>query len=185
MSINSNDENKFNIVLDIWKEAQENQRHFNDILFKIRNLAFVFTGATVGIVGFILSKEPKLAGSLLIFASIPWLSLYFLDRYYYHILLIGAVRVARNIESEFMEAQNIPLLSTTVRDINHEYPIPLINAKTGKAKVTTFYAMPLIAALGVGVNLIFKNLLISLVVALLVGFVAFLLERNSTKKAKR
>jgi hypothetical protein len=161
------DNNQSKAAFDVWKEAQSSQRHFNDILFKIRNFAFIFAGATVGVVGSLISQDSNLAGWLLIFACVPWLSLYFIDRFYYHLLLKAAVYVSREIEKEFM--QGIPQLSTKITEINRRQPlqIPFIMPKTGREKVTTFYALPLITALSLGSYLIYKNPLLCFFVFIL------------------
>ncbi|MBD1921410.1 hypothetical protein H6F77_09945 [Microcoleus sp. FACHB-831] len=179
-------EDKFKVALDVWKEAQVQQRTFNDLLFRIRNIAFVFAGVAVGGVGTLISKDTGLSvpGYLLIFASIPWVSLYLLDRYYYHLLLMAAVRVSEEIEAKFFSQHNIPPLSQYITKFNRDKPIPIpfINAKTGREKVTFFYALPLMTSLGVGFYFIYKNLFASVLVSLAVGGVLLFLEKSSYKK---
>jgi hypothetical protein len=58
---------------------------------------------------------------------------------------------------------------TKITDLNQEqpFPIPVINPKTGREKVTAFYALPLMTALSVGTYLIHQIPVLCLVAFLL------------------
>jgi len=169
-------------ILFAWKEAQENHRHLNVILFQLRNIAFVFAGAVLGGTGTLLklnadsessrirdlvavykqggevpqdiiqklqTAQPDYSGLLLIAASMVWIGLFLLDRYYYHMLLVGATKYAKTLEDTYPDIR----LSGVIEDVNRSTPFPLIRASKGRAKVTVFYSIPLSIFLGFGIPL--------------------------------
>lgn len=86
---------------DSWKQALDVQKHFNDILFRIRGLAFAFGGAAVA---FAMAR-PEAPAALSSWRGLgrglaaPWIALYLMDRAYYHELLRASVRFAEDIEA--------------------------------------------------------------------------------------
>ena len=124
---------------ETWKQAHDIQKHFNDVLFKIRNFYFLFIGA----IGALSEKLPLLRASPrweLLLVLVPWVSIYLLDRFYYHPMLRAAVRAAESIE------KNRPglSLSTEITAQNHRSQIAGV-VRSGGAKVTLFYALPMSA----------------------------------------
>ncbi len=94
-------------LIDIWKKTIDVQQHFNDIELRIRNLAITLVVAVFGVVAYSMKEEMVVAvfgytlplGSLVLIGVLPaWLAFYFMDRYWYHRLLLGAVDHARDLE---------------------------------------------------------------------------------------
>jgi hypothetical protein len=86
------------------------QQHFNDIEMKIRNAAITVMAALLGATGFalkehlvvsILTIHFPIATLLLMTALLSWWAFYFMDRHWYHRLLMGAVKHGEKIENSF------------------------------------------------------------------------------------
>ncbi len=100
------DENKKQII-DIWKTIVGVQQHFNDIEMRIRAMFVTIILALFASVGFLMDK--KLSFVVWVFnvqfaTLVPLIGVlgaclfYFMDRYWYHRLLLGAVNHAIGIE---------------------------------------------------------------------------------------
>jgi phosphoglycolate phosphatase-like HAD superfamily hydrolase len=107
-------------VVDIWKETVDVQQHFNDLELRIRNYALTVMAGVLGLGAYavkeslqIVVRTHKLSGgALLLFVStFLWLAFYFMDRFWYHKLLYGAVDHGRSIENRWKEV--LPELSLT------------------------------------------------------------------------
>ena len=97
-------------IIEIWKTIVEVQMHFNDISMRIRSMFITILLALFASIGFLLNKELNLEilaynvqfATLMplfgIFAA--WL-FYFIDRYWYHRLLVGSVKHAIEIEKKY------------------------------------------------------------------------------------
>src|SRR4051794_6049092 len=97
-------------TIEAWKKSIEVQQHFNEICMKIRNFYISFVSALLALIGVVLSRMtdpyfqiwhfqvnvgiPVLAA--IVFATILF---YFIDRHWYHRLLVGAVKNALDIEN--------------------------------------------------------------------------------------
>jgi hypothetical protein len=117
--------------LDEWKQAIDLQKHFNDILLRLRGLAFTFGGVAVAFLVVRPGGPPAPEARWLGLAA-PWLALYLMDRLYYHELLRAVVRVAEEVE----KAGKAPRISTVVTAWNRR-------TGRGSLKVSLFYALPL------------------------------------------
>ncbi len=177
-------------VLEVWKQAQEMHRHFNTILFQIRNIAFVFAGAVlagvaalfkvqsdreVGLLGLLKDATPlsetikgcikahdgkldscfenvglnpqlEFVGPLLLVAALVWFMLYLLDRFYYHVLLIGTGQFIQGVERAYPALG----LSTMIRNVNRQQPFPVVLVSSGRKKISVFYAIPLVLLISFG-----------------------------------
>ena len=111
-----------NRVVDVWKKVVEVQQHFNDIELRIRNYALTaFVGIT-GLAGLTLKEKLSLTllgqevtvGSILLFVG-GWglLAFLFMDRYWYHPLLYGAVQQGREIEDRYR--RHVPGMTLTTK----------------------------------------------------------------------
>lgn len=116
-------------IIDVWKVIVEVQQHFNDISMRIRTTFITVLIALFASIGFLLEKNYKLAlyGIRIQFVVlIPLIGIvgtllfYFLDRYWYHRLLVGAVQHA--IEIEKTHAVELPELSLSAA-IGRESPL--------------------------------------------------------------
>jgi len=130
-------------LLEVWKTTVEVQQHFTDICLKIRNLAVVTMGALGGAFGFLLREthENPLAfkneNILLVIAFIAWAGFFFIDKYWYHRLLKGAVDHGRKIEASV--ANNFSLLGLT-NTIGDASPIKIYGWELHtNQKLTLFY----------------------------------------------
>ena len=99
---------------DAWKQSIEVQRHFNDMCMKIRNLYITVLSALIAFLGLILSElnDPffrvgmfSVHTSLVLLFSIVAATylFYFIDRHWYHRLLVGAVQNAIEIEKSLKD----------------------------------------------------------------------------------
>ena len=105
-------------IIDIWKTIVDVQRHFNDISMRIRGMFVTILLATFAAIGFLLNKELNLeVGNFDVqFATVVPLYgvfvtylFYFIDRYWYHRLLVGSVKHAIMIEKKY--SKELPELS--------------------------------------------------------------------------
>ncbi len=130
---------------EVWKHAIDLQKHFNDILFKVRAFYFGFLGiigTAVAAILFSNSGGDALArfpvGLKRLFLTVllvaPGVAVWMLDRYYYHPLLVGAVKLAARVEEIVPRLMSV---STTLRIENHS--AKFFSVSRGRAKVTLFY----------------------------------------------
>jgi hypothetical protein len=97
-------------IIEIWKTSVEVQQHFNDIEMKIRGLFITIVVAIGAAQGFLIEKKLSFAlgpVTILYATFLPLLGVvaaylfYFMDRYWYHRLLMGAVLHAGAIEEKY------------------------------------------------------------------------------------
>ncbi len=105
-------------VIEIWKTIVAVQRHFNDISMRIRGMFVTLLLAIFAAVGFLLNKELKLevvvfdvqfATLVPLYGVFITYLFYFIDRYWYHRLLVGSVEHAIGIETKYKDV--LPELS--------------------------------------------------------------------------
>jgi hypothetical protein len=113
-------------VVEVWKKTVDVQQHFNDIELRIRNFAVTLLAAVIGVASLgikeklhvsVLGFNMPLATVIFIMAIFPWLSFYFMDRCWYHRLLLGAVAQGSLIEKRW--SRELPELSLTDSIGNH------------------------------------------------------------------
>ena len=118
-------------VIEVWKTVIGVQMHFNDIEMRIRSVFITLVLALCASVGFLTDKKPAVtAGNITVFFVIfvPLLGVivtylfYFIDRHWYHRLLVGAVKHAIEIEKRYFTS--IPDLSLSDA-IGRESPVIL------------------------------------------------------------
>jgi hypothetical protein len=123
-------------IIEIWKTVIGVQMHFNDIEMRIRSIFITLVLALCASIGFLTDKKPAvILGSITIFfvTFVPLLGVvatylfYFIDRHWYHRLLVGAVKHAINIEKK--NATTIPELSLS-DTVGRESPVPIQNFMT-------------------------------------------------------
>jgi hypothetical protein len=96
-------------MLEAWKTSIEVQQHFNTLEMQIRNFAITVLTAVLGAAALSLGSEYRARmwlgrfevplASLIFFAGlVAWGAFYFMDRFWYHRLLRGAVSHAQAIE---------------------------------------------------------------------------------------
>lgn len=133
----------FEVAQKVWEQALDLQKHFNDILFRLRSFFFLFLGAaaTFAAKSDVMRSLVEHPASVLLLA--PVVAVYALDRFYYHLLLVGAVEAARRIEEQHPALR----LSETIRAANLSSTL-FGRVTRGREKVTFFYAMPMTVAAG-------------------------------------
>ncbi|MDM3275879.1 hypothetical protein OGV80_14550 [Citrobacter sp. Ce119] len=112
------------IKVDVWKQVINTQQHFNDLAMKIRNFAILILSAFIGAIavsfksGFalvVMGHSTSIATILSFGGAIIWLLFFFVDVYWYHPLLIGAVKKGMEIESHLdKELGNVIDLTHTI-----------------------------------------------------------------------
>jgi uncharacterized protein YegJ (DUF2314 family) len=99
-------------IIEIWKIVVEVQQHFNDIGMRIRSMFVTILLALFASIGFLLDKklglnfgvvEVRFSTIIPIFGIIGTLLFYFIDRYWYHRLLVGSVKHAIEIEKKYKD----------------------------------------------------------------------------------
>jgi FMN phosphatase YigB (HAD superfamily) len=99
-------------AIDIWKKCVDVQQHFNDLEMRIRNFAISIVGVLIAAIGFTYQQglESHLFGynfaagiGIVVAAAFAWTAFLLMDRYWYHVLLKGAVAHAALIENEYKD----------------------------------------------------------------------------------
>lgn len=158
---------KLTLNVEVWKKIVDVQQHFNDLELRIRNFSIGLYGVSLGTVAVVLKE--KINVTILNFqfsiavvvagiAILAWLACYLMDRFWYHRLLMGAVKQGARIESSLKEV--LPGIQLT-KSIGDESPI-VINACFGKVKIHSTLKMDIFYGLGV-VGMV--GLLVVLVIA--------------------
>jgi FMN phosphatase YigB (HAD superfamily) len=105
-------------IIEIWKTIVEVQRHFNDVSMRIRSVFVTIILALFASIGFLIEKpwslqlwifHIKFATVVPLFGFVGAWLFYFIDRYWYHRLLVGSVNHAIEIEKKYKS--EIPELS--------------------------------------------------------------------------
>jgi hypothetical protein len=102
-----NDEEALKSYVEMWKQTIAVQQHFNDIEWRIRQLALTALTAALGAAA-VAAKDRtavslfgyrfQLSSTLLVFGLVLWLAFYFVDQVWYHRLLMGAVQHGEALE---------------------------------------------------------------------------------------
>lgn len=111
--------------LEIWKKVIDVQMHFNDLELRVRNYAILSLGAIITVSGYTLKdgNHVPISGFNVPFASITlfcgaiiWLCFWFMDRHWYHRLLLGSVQHGIKIEKKYKECAPSICLSETIKE---------------------------------------------------------------------
>ncbi len=112
-------------VIEAWKTAVQVQQHFNQLELQIRNFAVSLLAAVIGGSAFAVKEHYEIQmGGTAVSASVPiliagvvgLLAFYFMDRFWYHNLLIGSVRQALKIEKRYRRSMPELGLTTIIGD---------------------------------------------------------------------
>ncbi|TGS10061.1 HAD family hydrolase [Mesorhizobium sp. M2E.F.Ca.ET.209.01.1.1] len=118
---------ELNLAVDAWKKTVDVQQHFNDLEMRVRNFAITVVGALIASMSFTyqLGLTSEIwgivfpAGTVLVAAAIcAWAGFYFMDRYWYHVLLKGAVNHAAEIERLYGDDVPSIKLGSTVSEVS-------------------------------------------------------------------
>jgi hypothetical protein len=111
------------LFLEVWKKTVDVQQHFNDLELRIRNFAITVLGAVLSaailtlkddIRFSIFGKSAPIAAILVLIAFITWFAFYFMDRFWYHRLLLGAVKHGKTVEDHLKGQIPIICLAGTI-----------------------------------------------------------------------
>ena len=101
-------EERAKLLMEAWKKTVDVQQHFNDTEMRIRNLALTIIGAVVAFAR-VLDVGGDHSGHLvnpgLLFLALTVLvgAFWFMDRHWYHRLLLGAVLEGAELERRLTE----------------------------------------------------------------------------------
>jgi len=118
--------------IEIWKQIVAVQMHFNELAMKIRNFFITMVFALLASMGFLLEKKLNIeflgitvyAVIFIPFAGIVGSYLfYFMDRHWYHRLLLGSVKQGIVVENSIENSPEIKLTNA----IGKESPVELDN----------------------------------------------------------
>lgn len=85
--------------IEVWKQTVSVQQHFNEIEWRIRGLALTAATFALGAAAVAAKDGDAFAATLvLVIGLLLWFSFYFVDRYWYHPLLIGSVLHGHKVE---------------------------------------------------------------------------------------
>ena len=137
-------------ILSIWSQTVTVQQHFNDIALKIRNLtltAFTFIIAALGyvikenIVFHIWNHHIKALTIFTILGALIIAMFFFMDKFWYHRFLRGAVSQAMYIEKKWKKIIPEIQLSTAIGNASN---FKLFGISMQSSKRFTFFYVPLI-----------------------------------------
>jgi hypothetical protein len=123
-------------VIEIWKTIVEVQQHFNDISMRIRGMFVTILLALFASIGFLLDKQLSLdfgsvhvrfATLIPLFGIVGTLLFYFIDRYWYHRLLVGSVNHAIAIEKKYKDDMPELSLSDAIGAVSPYKPGYIVN----------------------------------------------------------
>jgi hypothetical protein len=157
---------KVQFAVEAWKITIEVQQHFNTIEMQIRNIAITVLTATIGAAalvynqiqgakntamtadqipletyvlqwGWIKLSPPDM---ILIGGLIAWIAFFFMDRFWYHPLLIGAVRHAEYIEKNLEQITELDKNLSLTKSISKASPVRINDAEIhSSTKIVIFY----------------------------------------------
>jgi uncharacterized membrane protein len=116
-------------IVDLWKTAIEVEQHFNTVEMTVRNIFASIVVALIAGIGYSVKEKIGVGlgisfASVLSVAAIFITSLfYFVDRYWYHRLLIGSVIEATRLEEEISKISDVQIRLS--KQISESSPISL------------------------------------------------------------
>jgi len=135
------DRDVLNAKIDIWKKIIDVQMHFNELEMKVRNFALLIVSAFIGGVGFSLKDDLRvthwnvpLASIFLFAAAFVCVVFYFVDRFWYHPLLKGAVNQGVLVESSIIASGFAEVALTSAIGKASGIKLPLIKKELHSSK---------------------------------------------------
>lgn len=136
-------------AVEIWKKCVDVHQHFNDLEMRIRNYAITVVGALIAAVSFTYKEglHTQIFGydipsglGLVAAAIFAWGGFFLMDRYWYHILLRGAVAHSAKIETRY--AKTIPEidLGKTISEVSGNVRILGMKMNSSR-RLEMFYAV--------------------------------------------
>ncbi|MCQ6958602.1 hypothetical protein [Mucilaginibacter aquariorum] len=137
-------------TLRVWEKTIDVQQHFNNIELQIRNYALTLFTAILAGIGYLLKEKITIpfhdylipSSAIGAFIGIVIMcAFYFMDKYWYHKLLIGSVTHAMRIENKFTTTFEDIGLSTTIGKYS---PVNIMGQKFRSDWKYYFFYYPLI-----------------------------------------
>lgn len=122
----------FQMNIDVWKKIIDVQMHFNDMQMRVRNYAVLLLSAIIGVAG--VSMKDNMTSHLPFFGDVPlasvilflgagiWVLFFFMDYFWYHKLLYGAVK--KGVAMEKFLKQNFSHIDLT-GEIGRSSPVKI------------------------------------------------------------
>lgn len=113
--------------VDLWKQTVEVQQHFNDLEWRIRGLALTAATFALG-ASAVAAKDGtefygvSLGSGILLAGVVLWMGFFFVDRYWYHPLLIGSVKHGEKLEVELQNYLPAAGLTKAITESSHIKP---------------------------------------------------------------
>ncbi|WP_333573820.1 hypothetical protein [Sphingomonas sp.] len=136
------------IQIEIWKTIIDVQKHFNELEMRVRNVAVTVLAAFLAAAGFTMKENMHVAldgtrisltSLVLAGGALCWLAFYGMDRFWYHRLLIGAVR--QGMIAEDALADRYPAIRLT-KAIGDASPIEIGSFRVHSSrKIDIFYLL--------------------------------------------
>ncbi|PZU06709.1 hypothetical protein [Sphingomonas sp.] len=136
------------IQIEIWKTIIDVQKHFNELEMRVRNVAVTVLAAFLAAAGFTMKEnmhvalgcaQISLTSLVLAGGTLCWLAFYGMDRFWYHRLLIGAVR--QGMIAEDALAERYPAIRLT-KAIGDASPIKIGRIRVHSSrKIDIFYLL--------------------------------------------
>jgi hypothetical protein len=136
------DDDRAKLLLEAWKKTVDVQQHFNDIEMRVRNLALTILGAVVAFAKVLdLRGEGAAAimpqGFLFLALTVLVGAFWFMDKHWYHRLLMGSVLEGAALEKSLADL-GLPI--TLGANISAASPITLFRRRMHSSfKVDLFY----------------------------------------------
>lgn len=135
------------LMMEAWKQCVDVQKHFNDIELRIRNFALTSLTAFGALAGVglqngmavdLFAHHVSISVFLLGTAIFVWLGFYFMDRYWYHNLLKGAVKQGMYIEKRLRRVLPESGLAGMISRTSPQ-KFPLVGTLGSSEKIDFFY----------------------------------------------
>ena len=139
MSTPKNDNSNRNAAISIWTKTVQTQEHFNEIGMKVRTMYATVLAGIISLYGIFVENSSDIKISKITIDAIVPICIavivastlfYFVDRYWYHRLLMGAVKQGSFIEERWKD--HLPEMGMGGK-ISAESPVDLSDKKFIKA----------------------------------------------------
>lgn len=135
--------------IEIWKKSVDVQQHFNDLEMRTRNYGLTVLGVLIAAVGF--SYQNKLETTVIgytfpaglgfiVAAIIAWGMFFIMDRYWYHVLLKGAVAHGSKIEADLKNEVPDISLGQTISEVSGKVRIFRVTMNSSQ-RLMAFYVL--------------------------------------------
>lgn len=149
-------------VVKAWEKTIDVQQHFNDIALRIRSIAITTFTFIIGGIGYCEKEEliHKIGNIELPYSTmlaalglVILFAFFYMDKYWYHQLLVGSVKQGKEIERRWMKILPELRLTHSIGDSSpHKFFFNKIQIHS-KHKFRIFYGLLGLALLSLGIGL--------------------------------